>query len=89
MFPFIRSRREYLKSLGTSQLQLAILAQYTGGEFLLPESLVEIVDQAAKVSQSIKSQYVVTYSPKRPLKDTSADDSQNNPAAVEYLAVNS
>lgn len=72
--PFIRSRREYLKSLGTSQLQLAILAQYTGGEFLLPESLAEIVDQAAKVSQSINSQYVVTYSPKRPLKDTSADE---------------
>ena len=72
--PFIRNRREHLRSLATGQLQLSVLASYTGGEFLLPESLLEMVDQSAKVSHVINSQYVITYSPKRPLKDTSVDE---------------
>ena len=72
--PFIKNRREHLKSLATSQLQLSILASYTGGEFLLPESLTEMVDQAARVSHVINSQYVITYSPKRSLRDTAVDE---------------
>ena len=72
--PFLKSRREHLKALGTSQVQLSTLAAYTGGEFVLPDQLSEIVDQAERVSQSINSQYVVTYSPKRPLKETLVDE---------------
>lgn len=72
--PFIKNRREHLRSLATSQLLLSVLASYTGGEFVLPESLTEMVDQAAKVSHMINSQYVITYSPKRPLSDTNADE---------------
>ena len=72
--PFIKYRREHLKLLGVSQFQLAALAAYTGGEFFLPESLTEIVDQAAGISRVINSQYVVTYSPKRSLKDAATDE---------------
>jgi VWFA-related protein len=72
--PFIKSRRDHVKALGTSQLQLSALAEYTGGEFLLPESLSELVGSSARVSQAINAQYVVTYSPKRALKDVSADE---------------
>ncbi len=72
--PLIKHRKEHLKSLGVSQIQLAALAVYTGGEFLLPETLAEIVDQAAGVSRIINSQYVVTYSPKRSLIGAEADE---------------
>lgn len=72
--PFIKSRRDHVKALGTSQLQLSALAEYTGGEFLLPESLDELAGRAAQVSQAINAQYVVTYSPKRALKDVAADE---------------
>ncbi|MEO7673150.1 MAG: VWA domain-containing protein [Pyrinomonadaceae bacterium] len=72
--PFIKNRREHLRSLATSQLQLSVLASYTGGELLLPGSLAEIVDQAANVSHIINSQYVLAYSLKRPLRETSADE---------------
>jgi hypothetical protein len=72
--PFLKRRHDHLRSLAISQLQLSVLAEYTGGEFLLPESLDEIVAQATKVSQSINSQYIVTYSPKRPLSEVTTDE---------------
>ncbi|MEQ1764481.1 MAG: VWA domain-containing protein [Pyrinomonadaceae bacterium] len=72
--PFIHSQREHKRALGINQIQLSVLAGHTGGDFLLPGSLTEIVENAAAVSRSINQQYVATYSPKRPLKDVKEDE---------------
>lgn len=71
---FITSNRGHLRALATSHLQLSLLAEYTGGEFLLPETLEEIVDQASKVPRAINAQYVMTYVPRRPIKEVMSDE---------------
>jgi hypothetical protein len=40
------------------------------GEFLLPETLEETVEKTIVLVQIIDSQFVITYSPKRPLRDS-------------------
>lgn len=72
--PFIHSQRDHKRALSINQIQLSALAAHTGGDFLLPESLAEIVENAAAVARSINHQYVATYSPKRPLKDVAEDE---------------
>lgn len=72
--PFLRAQKNQTKDLATAQLQLSVLSDHTGGEFFLPDTLDEMTGQARRISQAINSQFVVTYSPKRPLKDTTADE---------------
>lgn len=72
--PYLRAQRNQTKALATAQLQLAVLSEYTGGEFVLPETLDEMLAQAGNVSRSINSQYVVTYVPKRALNDVKTDE---------------
>jgi len=72
--PFLRSQREHKHALSMNEIQLSALAMHTGGDFLLPETLAEIVENAAAVARSINHQYVATYSPKRPLKDVAEDE---------------
>lgn len=72
--PYLRAQRNQTKALATAQLQLGVLAEYTGGEFILPDTLEEMVRQAETVSRSINSQFVVTYEPKRPLREVKGDE---------------
>jgi VWFA-related protein len=72
--PFERARKKQSKALAIAQLQLSVLSDYTGGEFFLPDTLEEMTDQAREIAQTINSQFVVTYTPKRPLKDVKADE---------------
>ncbi len=72
--PFLRAQKNQSKSLATAQVQLAVLSEYTGGEFYLPDTVDEMAGQARQIGQIINSQVVVTYTPKRPLKDSASDE---------------
>jgi hypothetical protein len=53
--------------LENSEQQLNTLAANTNGEFIVPESLDEMVEKAPLVARMIDSSYVVTYTPKFPI----------------------
>ncbi len=72
--PFLRAQKDQSKSLATAQLQLSVLSEHTGGEFFLPDTLEEMTDQARQIGQTINSQFVVTYSPRRPLGEVKTDE---------------
>ena len=56
--------------LEISQEQLDKVAENTNGEFILPESVDEMVEKAPLVAKMIDSNYVVTYTPKIPVVST-------------------
>lgn len=49
---------------------LTSIAEDTDGEVYLPESFEEITEKTSTLAKNIDSQYVITYIPKRPLKDS-------------------
>lgn len=63
----LRSRKADLE---VSQQQLENLAENTNGEFILPDSVDEMIEKSALVARMIDSTYVVTYSPKVPVVGT-------------------
>lgn len=56
--------------LEAAQEQLEKLAENTNGEYILPETVDEMVDKASLVALMIDSSYVVTYMPKIPVAET-------------------
>ena len=66
----LRARKAELQ---TAEEQLEQLAQNTNGEFILPESLDEMLDKAPLVARMIDASYVVTYIPKIPLNEGSRE----------------
>jgi len=56
--------------LEVSQQQLEKLAADTNGEFILPESVDEMIEKTSLVARMIDSTYVVTYTPKVPVVET-------------------
>jgi len=74
---FLRKMKERAKSLDESEKYLAALAADTNGEFILPESNEEMLEKTALVAQIIDSSYVVTYSPKRALKESPSGEVRN------------
>lgn len=73
-YPFWKEKKSQVKALIVAQVQLALLAESTGGELVMPESIEEVIENSAVIARSINSQYVVTYAPKRPLKDAPAGE---------------
>lgn len=63
---FIRARRE---SWRESETRMRELAEDTGGVFHAPEEPVTMLEFAFEVAGAIGSQYVVTYSPTKPVAD--------------------
>jgi hypothetical protein len=45
------------------------VAEATNGEFILPDTIDEMVDKAPLVAKMIDSAYVVTYIPKMPVSE--------------------
>jgi VWFA-related protein len=62
-----RIRKKYIEATKKSERQLASLAETTGGRLWLPTNPDEMITQAREVAREIGAQYVVTYTPKRPL----------------------
>lgn len=60
-------RRAYERAMQRSEQQLKTLTAETGGRIFLPLTDEELIAQGAEVAQEIGTQYVVTYTPKRPL----------------------
>jgi VWFA-related protein len=66
--PALRRRRQALvKASKQSEQKLVSLAAETGGRVFLPSSEEEMVGQGPEIAREIGAQYVVTYTPKRPL----------------------
>ena len=53
---------------------LLTLAENTSGMFILPETADEMELKAANIAKIIDSNYVVTYTPKRPLSESLAGE---------------
>ena len=69
-----RRRREAEREMARGEARLKNLTEETGGRILMPDSVEGMMTEAAGVAREIDSQYVVTYSPKRPLRKASATE---------------
>ncbi|HYJ89680.1 MAG TPA: VWA domain-containing protein [Pyrinomonadaceae bacterium] len=65
----LKTMRARQAALENSQDQLEKVAEATNGEFILPETIDEMVEKAPLVAKMIDASYVVTYLPKEPLND--------------------
>lgn len=63
-----RRRKEAEREMQRGEARLRTLTEETGGRLLQPDSEEGMSVEAAGVAREIDSQYVVTYSPKRPLR---------------------
>lgn len=63
--------------LEAAQEQLEKLAENTNGEFILPETVDEMIEKASLVARMIDSSYVVTYMPKIPVAETRGVSERN------------
>ncbi|HZT61353.1 MAG TPA: VWA domain-containing protein [Pyrinomonadaceae bacterium] len=69
-----RARKEAEREMKRGEQRLKSLADETGGRILIPDSTDQMVAEGANVAREIDSQYVVTYTPKRPLRNASASE---------------
>jgi VWFA-related protein len=69
-----RRRKEAEHEMMRGEARLKNLTEETGGRTLLPETVEGMVAEGAGVARDIDSQYVVTYTPKRPLRRASATE---------------
>lgn len=69
-----RLRKRYESAQRRGEQQMKTLTAETGGRILLPVSDEELVAQGEEVAREIGTQYVVTYTPKRPLADSPATE---------------
>lgn len=74
---FLRKMRERKQDLVNSEKYLAAAAKDTNGEFVAPATKEEMLDKTALVAHFIDSSYVVTYVPKRPLKESKTGEVRN------------
>jgi VWFA-related protein len=74
---FLKKMRERKASLIESEQYLAAIAADTNGEFVAPASKEEMLDKTALVARFIDSSYVITYTPKRPLKESKIGEIRN------------
>lgn len=63
----IKKNRERGEALKRSENELSRLCEDTNGIFYLPATKDEMIEKTGQLAKNIDSQYVVTYTPKRPL----------------------
>lgn len=71
MIKFYKGR---LNAVLESEKNLMKLAQDTNGEFVLPESYEDLINEVKMVSERIAATYVITYEPQKPLQDSPAGE---------------
>lgn len=69
-----RRRKEADREMKRGESRLKSLTEETGGRILMPDSTEELIAEGTGVAREIDSQYVVTYRPKRPLRNASASE---------------
>lgn len=69
-----RRRKEAEREMKRGETRLKSLTEETGGRIVMPDSTDGMIAEGASVAREIDSQYVVTYRPKRPLRNASATE---------------
>jgi VWFA-related protein len=73
-FAMRKKRGAYEEATRKGELWLRSLAEETGGLVFIPSSLEEMAPRADEIAREIDSQYVVTYTPKRPLAEATVEE---------------
>lgn len=73
-FAMRKKRDAYKDATRQSELWLRSLAEETGGLVFIPRSAAEMTPRAEEIAREIDSQYVVTYTPKRPLAQATVEE---------------
>lgn len=73
-FAMRKKRDAYKEATKQSELWLTALAIETGGLVFLPGSAEEMTRRAEEIAREIDSQYLVTYTPKRPLAEATVEE---------------
>ncbi|MFL6230293.1 MAG: VWA domain-containing protein [Pyrinomonadaceae bacterium] len=68
-----RVRKAYEKAMVRGEQQMKVLTAETGGRIYLPVSDEELIAEGADVAKEIGTEYVVTYTPKRPFAESEPD----------------
>jgi VWFA-related protein len=69
-----KKHNAYEQATKQSELWLRSLAEETGGLAFIPQHLEEMTARADEIAREIDSQYIVTYTPKRPLAEATAEE---------------
>ena len=69
-----RRRKEAEANMKRGEARLKSMTEETGGRLLSPDSVEGMMTEGGSVAREIDSQYVVTYSPKRPLRRAAATE---------------
>ncbi len=73
----IKKRKEESAKLKSSEQFLTTLAEDTNGEIFLPETMEEMEQKTSTLAKNIDSQYVATYTPKKPLTESTDGEVRN------------
>lgn len=73
-FAMRKRRAAYKEATVQAELWLRSLAEETGGLAFVPRATAEMGSHAEEIAREIDSQYVVTYTPKRPLAEATLEE---------------
>jgi VWFA-related protein len=73
-FAMRKKRGDYKEATRQSEVWLRSLAEETGGLVFIPRSAEEMTTRAEEIAREIDSQYVVTYTPTRPLAEATMEE---------------
>lgn len=73
-FAMRKKDKAYEQATKRSELWLRSLSEETGGLAFIPQHMEEMGARADEIAREIDSQYVVTYTPKRPLAEATVEE---------------
>lgn len=71
---FIRTMKQRKQALEQGEAFMSKLSENTNGLFILPDDTEEMLEKTWLVARAIDNNYVVTYTPKRPLSESAAGE---------------
>ncbi|HEY0100045.1 MAG TPA: VWA domain-containing protein [Pyrinomonadaceae bacterium] len=71
-----RLRKAYERAMKRGEESMKTLAADTGGRLWIPLSMEDLALQGSEVAREIGTQYVVTYTPRRPLAESDATETR-------------
>jgi hypothetical protein len=73
----LRKLKARKADLEASEKTLETVSENSNGEFILPDSVDEMVEKAPLVAKMIDASYVVTYTPKIPIREGKGERERN------------
>ena len=83
-----RKRAEYEKAMREGERWLGAFAEETGGQMLLPLTEAEMLAGSEALARAVDSQYVVAYSPKRPLASAESEEYRRVAVVARRVGLN-